>query len=169
MEQDPASHGGEGVRVKGCKNDGGSVNEECNGLYTCLPPYQNVEGHKHYVHVIDAETRRHIIRQDPSANARWMICPVCHEDEGAVAMTQSKQLTGKWETIPPDKREVGVTVTFLAEGGGKVPILDALPPAGPSGLFGVGQARLEEARRHARELAAMDDEEDEEEHAAPNG
>ena len=48
MEKDPASHGGEGIRVKGCKNDGGSVNEECNGLYTCMPPYNNINGGKHY-------------------------------------------------------------------------------------------------------------------------
>ena len=106
-------HNGEAIRVSGCE-DGGSLSVKENGVYLRQPPYDDINKNPHYIRIIDEKKseRRHIFVGNDHG---WQICPICTDEEGTYCMSTSKNITGRWRSIPPDKVEDKARFQLLNE------------------------------------------------------
>jgi len=109
--KDKKGHDGNAIKIEGCIDDGGSVSQKENGTYLQLPPYDNINGHPHYL-MDKKEYRRHLFWGPDSG---WQISPVCNNEEGAFCMSVTANIEGRWRSMPPDKVEDRAQFKFLRE------------------------------------------------------
>ena len=89
----------------------GFPTKEENGVYFRQPPYDDINGHPHYMK--QSGTRRHLFYSE--RETMWQICPVCTDDEGAFGIAQS--LTSRWSIMPDDTVEKSVKFVPKKHGG----------------------------------------------------
>lgn len=104
----------EAYEIAGISNVPGqtlSTNE--NGVYLRQPPEDDIAGNPHYIKLptkSDSSDRRHLFWSQKEA--RWQICPVCNEDQGAYALSVDKNLlTSSWRFVPSDQKERNLKFT----------------------------------------------------------
>jgi len=104
----PNGYDGDAVEIAGAK---GSL--LLDGLYLRQPPYDDVHGHPHFIwEDPETATRRHLFKASPPQKD-WQISPVCNDDEGCFAISQTCELDGDWTVEADDVREEGHSVTLL--------------------------------------------------------
>ncbi len=94
---------GESIKVAGFKDP------DENGVYLRQPPYDDIEGKPHYLKM---PVRRHLFWG--SKDNAWRICPLCNEEEGAFAVSETKELLGRWKVMGEDKYERSITVVKVS-------------------------------------------------------
>ena len=116
MRQVRATQGynGDALQVSGCRSDGSSASLTENGTYLRQPPYDNIEGHEHFIKLEDGVRRHLFFKKIENA---WQIAPICTDDEGAFALSETPNVTGAWRTIPPNILERSTKFKFLSDFG----------------------------------------------------
>ena len=104
-------YNGEAILVSGCE-DGGSLSVKENGVYLRQPPYDDINKNPHYIRIIDESERRHIFFCD---DIGWQICPSSTNEDGTFCISTSKNITGRWRYMPPDKVEDKARFQLLNE------------------------------------------------------
>lgn len=97
---------GEALRVTNCPSVG-SLGKTEEGEYLRQPPYDDIDGHPHYIYRnTEADYHRHIFWS--TAEERWQLCPVCNNEQGAFSLSLSKSLESTWLVIPANTNEGGI-------------------------------------------------------------
>ena len=95
----------ETISISGCARIGGNCSSTEDGVYLRQPPFDDINGHPHYIKmsgIIGEEGRRHFFY---SKFRRWIIAPQCNEDEGYFIMSEAGQFSTQWLFLPPDAWE----------------------------------------------------------------
>ncbi|CAE7238243.1 RNF213 [Symbiodinium microadriaticum] len=95
----------ETILITGCSRIGGNCSSTEDGVYLRQPPYDDINGHPHFIKMSDKlgeGVRRHFFY---SRFRRWIIAPQCNEDDGYFIMSENGQYSNTWLFLPPDAPE----------------------------------------------------------------
>lgn len=112
-----AAYRGEAVRISGCGRLGGKTycSAAEDGLYLRQPPYDDINGHPHYIKYTSPNDplRRHLFF---ASERRWIVAPQCNEDQGYFIMGDGSAASRNWMYLPPDEVERQTSFTFIQRG-----------------------------------------------------